>query len=147
MLLLVNLDFHNESSTGGVLAINIKYRFAVELSFAKLLATQYVDLFNGAFQLLGENGVQKEQKEFRASLVGKGFFKSEIQSERSELRKFRSAGKASFGNRHKTSFKWNKARGNRIVYNKSGNGYAAYNKEKNVENRMNGNEQQYRSNQ
>jgi hypothetical protein len=119
MFLLINLDFHNEPCTGGILTIDIKHRFAVEFSFTELFATQYVHLFNGAFKPVGEKCVQKEQKEFRASLVGEGFLESEIQSKRSEPRKFfNTTGRASFGHRHKTSFERNRVRGNRILYNK-----------------------------
>jgi hypothetical protein len=87
MLLLVNLNFHNEPCTGGILAIDIKHRFTVELSFAKLLSAQYAHLFNGAFEPVGEECIEEEQKEFRASLVGESFFESEIQSERRKPRK------------------------------------------------------------
>jgi hypothetical protein len=119
MLLPVNLDFHHEPCTGGILAMHIKHGISVEPSFAKLLAAQNVDFFNGAFKPISEESIQKEQKEFCASLVGEGFFESEIQRERCKPRKiFNAAGRASLGNRHKTSFEGNMVRGNRIVYNK-----------------------------
>jgi hypothetical protein len=96
MLLLVNLDFHNEPCAGGILAIDIKHRFAVELGFAKLLSVQYAHLFNGAFKPVGKESVEEEQKEFRASLVGEGFFESKVQSKRGEPWFFR--------NRHKPPY-------------------------------------------
>jgi hypothetical protein len=119
MFLLINLDFHNEPCACGIFAIDIKHRFAVELSFTELLSAQYAHLFNWAFKPVGEECVQKEQKEFRASLIGECFLESEIQSERGELRKFFNAtGRASLGNRHKTSFEGNTIKGNKTVYNK-----------------------------
>jgi hypothetical protein len=133
MFLLVNLDFHNEPCTCSILAIDIKHRFAVEPSFAKLFSAQYAHLFNGALQFFGEKCVEEEHKEFRASLVGESFFESEIQSERCELRKlFNTAGRASLGYRHKTSFKGNAVRGNKTVYNKWRQ-YRRCNKEMNIE--------------
>jgi hypothetical protein len=119
MFLLINLDFHNEPCACGIFAIDIKHSFAIELGFSKLLSAQYAHLFNRAFKPFGEKRVQKEQKEFRASLIGECFLESEIQSKRRELRKiFNMTGRASFGNMHRTSFKGNAVGENKTVYNK-----------------------------
>jgi hypothetical protein len=46
-------------------------------------------VYDSFFENSFKEGIEKEQKEFRALLVSKGFFESEVQSERSKLRVFK----------------------------------------------------------
>jgi hypothetical protein len=126
MLLLLNLNFHYEPGASGIFAIYIEYGVAVKPCFAKLLAIHNADILNGVSQLLSKKCVEQEHKRFRALLVSKGFFESEVQSKRSELRMFNVAGFASFTHGHNTSFKGDKVNGPRILYKKIGS-YAVCN--------------------
>jgi hypothetical protein len=92
MLLLFYLDFHNESCTCGIFAIDVKHCIPVELSLSEQFTAYYAHLFDGCLQLFCEKGVEEEQKEFRSLLVSKGFFESGIQSKRSILGIFYATG-------------------------------------------------------
>jgi len=88
MFLPFNLDFHHKPCAFGIPAMNIKNGISIEPRFSKQFVVNVDYLFDRAFQLLGEECIEKEQKEFRALLVGKCFFESRIQSERSKPRQF-----------------------------------------------------------
>ena len=86
MFLLIDLNLHNEPCTCGIFAINIEYGVPVEPCSPKLLVVYNTYFLDRAFQLFGEESVEKKQKQFCALLVSKGLFEGEIQSERSKLR-------------------------------------------------------------
>jgi hypothetical protein len=85
MLLPTYLNFHNEPISAFVLAKYIKDRTSVESCFSVHFVSGEFHLLDWAFELFRKKGVKQEQKQVFASLAGKGFLESEIQSERSEF--------------------------------------------------------------
>jgi hypothetical protein len=88
VLLILYLHFNNEPCPTGILALYVKHGTPVSPCFANLDGVYYFDILYWFFENSLEESVEEEQKEFRASLVGEGFFESEVQSKRSELRMF-----------------------------------------------------------
>jgi hypothetical protein len=129
VLLFLHLHFNDEPCPTGILALYVKHGTPVSPCFASLDGVYYFDILYGFFENSLEESVEEEQKEFLALLVGEGFFESEVQSERSELRMFETAIESrSFKNKKKKKkIRCNKYRFPRGEYRKtSESGYTYF---------------------
>jgi hypothetical protein len=85
MLLFLNLHLDNKPCAGGILALHVKHRPSASPCFAGQNCLYDFHVCDGGFEDFFEEGVEQEQEQVFALLVGKGFFEREIKRERGEL--------------------------------------------------------------